>query len=112
AMVAAHATMTGEIETATAESNTRIKESHEAMQLAIEEASHPWRDRMIEVWQTLKSGVKDILSQMLSDFINSFLAGMLQGLNAWATQAGAIIGRIFGMASAPLPVPSVGGVPG
>jgi TP901 family phage tail tape measure protein len=99
ALVVADQAMNNAIATAAAEANGKIAESHAAMQAAVETASHPWKDRMVEIWGALKTGVQDILSQMLSDFIGSFLGGMLDGLNGWARQAGAIMSRVFGMGS-------------
>lgn len=104
ALVAADKTMNDTITAAAEEANGKIAEAHAEMEQAIEAASHPWKDRMLEIWGALKSGVQDILSQMLSNFIGSFLGGMLQGLNGWAQKAGAIIGQVLGMGG--------GGIPG
>lgn len=88
------------LKTSAAETAQKIAESDAEMRKAIEDASHPWKDRMLEIWRAFKDGVRDILSQILSDFVNNFLAGMLSGLQGWAQQAGKIIGQALGIGGA------------
>ncbi len=96
-IVEADKAMNDAIAAAAQEATEKVATSHAEMDAAIEAAAHPWRDRMIEIWESLKTGVKDILSQILSDFVGNFLGGMLQGLNGWARQAGSIFSQVLGM---------------
>ncbi len=57
---------------------------------AEKKAQYDFRDRMIDVWKSIKSAIQDILNQILKFFVESFIAGLIRGM------AGAHLGERLG----------------
>lgn len=77
---AADKTYNDTITAAAQKSHDDIAASQAAMQQAIEDASHPFRDNMIDLWHSIRDAFKDVMSQMLGDFIEIFIKGSLAAL--------------------------------
>lgn len=96
---AAHAEMTAEIERTEKELNSELETAHQEMLDAKELASHRWKDNLGEIWEGIKVDFKNILTQMVSDFIEVFIKGTIASLIAGKSQYGAAFAEVFGSAA-------------
>lgn len=55
-----------------------------------------FKDGFLDIWQSIKSGVLNILNQVLQTFINSFLKGLLGALNGQQGAMGKAFAGLFG----------------
>lgn len=99
-ILAAQVVMDDAIATDVKATNAEIEAAHAEMQAAIEQASHPFRDNMIEVWGEIKDAFAQTISDMLGDFITRFIGGTINALLGNRNAYGSAFAGMFGSGAA------------
>jgi hypothetical protein len=81
AMKTADEQLQRDLTTAAQTSHDEIATSYADMQKAIEDASHPFRDNLADIWHGIRDDFKEVTAEMLGDFIERFIKGSLLELS-------------------------------